>query len=105
VNPVPSTLARVLPGQEDNMLSQAALEIMAESRAEGMAQGISQGISQGMARGKADLLLRLMRRRFGALPSAVEQRVLSAEADDPDLWGESVLDARTVDDVLSSPRH
>lgn len=83
------------------MLSQAALEIMAESRAEGMAQGIS----QGMARGKADLLLRLMRRRFGSLPSAVEQRVLSAEAEDLDLWGEAVLDARTVDDMLSAPRH
>ena len=91
------------------MLSQAALEIMAESRAEGMAQGmaqgISQGITQGVAQGKADLLLRLMRRRFGTLPSAVEQRVLSAEAEDLDLWGEAVLDARTVDDMLSAARH
>jgi hypothetical protein len=92
-----ATLARVLPGQEDNMLSQAALEIMAESRAE--------GVAQGMAQGKADLLLRLMRRRFGTLPSIVEQRVLSAEADDLDRWGEAVLDAPTVDDVLSMSRH
>jgi hypothetical protein len=79
------------------MLSQAALEIMAESRAE--------GVAQGMAQGKADLLLRLMRRRFGTLPSIVEQRVLSAEADDLDRWGEAVLDAPTVDDVLSMSRH
>ena len=83
------------------MLSQAALEIMAESRAEGMAQGLSQGIS----RGKADLLLRLMRRRFDNIPPAIEQRVLMAEADDLDRWGEAVLDASTIDDVLSTPRH
>jgi hypothetical protein len=83
------------------MLSQAALEIMAESRAEGMAQGLSQGIS----RGKADLLLRLMRRRFDNVPPAVEQRVLMAEADDLDQWGEAILDASTIEDVFSPPRH
>jgi hypothetical protein len=96
-----ATLARVLPGQEDNMLSQAALEIMAESRAEGMAQGLSQGIS----RGKADLLLRLMRRRFDNIPPTIEQRVLMAEGDDLDRWGEAVLDASTIEDVFSTPRH
>ena len=85
------------------MLSQAALEIMAESRAEGMAQGISQGLSQGISRGKADLLLRLMRRRFDNVPPATEQRVLMAEADDLDRWGEAVLDACTIEDVLSTP--
>jgi hypothetical protein len=79
------------------MLSQAALEIMAESRAEGMALGIS--------RGKADLLLRLMRRRFDNIPPATEQRVLMAEADDLDRWGEAVLDASTIEDVFSMPRH
>jgi hypothetical protein len=87
------------------MLSQAALEIMAESRAEGMAQGLSQGLSQGISRGKADMLLRLMRRRFDNVPSAVEQRVLMAEADDLDQWGEAILDAGTIEDVFSPPRH
>ena len=83
------------------MLSQAALEIVAESRAEGMAQGLSQGVS----RGKADLLLRLMRRQFDNVPPAVEQRVLMAEADDLDQWGEAILGASTIEDVFSPPRH
>jgi len=74
------------------MLSQAALEIMAESRAEGMAQRLSQGIS----RGKADMLLRLMRRRFDNVSPAVEQRVLMAEADDLDRWARrSSMQARS----------
>jgi hypothetical protein len=64
------------------MLSQAALEIMDESRAEGMVQGIS--------RGKADLLLRLMRRRFDDIPPAVEQRIRSrGEAQAPRLLAQT----------------
>jgi hypothetical protein len=54
---------------------------------------------------KADLLLRLMRRRFDNVPPAVEQRVLMAEADDLDQWGEAILDAGTIEDVFSPPRH
>jgi hypothetical protein len=46
-----------------------------------------------------------MRRRFNNVPPAIEQRVLMAEADDLDRWGEAVLDACTIEDVLSAPRH
>jgi hypothetical protein len=75
----PATLAHGRPGQKDNVLSQAALEIMAKSPAEDMVQGIS--------RGKANLLLRLMRRRFDKIHPAIEQRVLMAELDHLDRWG------------------
>ena len=79
-----ATLAHGLPGQKDNVLSQAALEIMAKSPAKDMVQGPLQGIFQEIPRGKADLLLRLMRRRFDKIHPAIKQRVLMAEPDDLD---------------------
>ena len=46
-----------------------------------------------------------MRRRFDNIPPAVEKTVPMAEGDDLDRWGEAVLDAATIEDVLSTPRH
>lgn len=55
---------------------------MAKSWAEtSFAEGLEQGIEQGLERGRLDteqqLLLRLLRRKFGELPEAVEARVRS----------------------------
>jgi hypothetical protein len=62
-------------------------------------------LAEGMAKGKledrAETLLRLLRRRFGDLPAAIEQRVRSATIARLDLWTDRILDAATLDDVLS----
>ena len=59
------------------------LRSMAESRARGLAEGEARGLTEGEARGLAEgllvgrsMLVRLLAVRFGALPAALEARLL-----------------------------
>jgi hypothetical protein len=58
------------------------------------------GRAEGRAEAKAEMLLRLLRRRFPALPDDVEARVLAADGDQLDLWSERILDASDVESVF-----
>ena len=100
------------PGLKDRMMATAAetwmkqgkaegrAEGKAEGRAEGRAEGKAEGRAEGEARGKAEMLLRLMERRFGAVPEAVRAQVSAAPMADLDGWIDAILDARDVDEVF-----
>jgi hypothetical protein len=49
------------------------------------------------------LLLRQLRTRFGDLPAAVVSRIEAAELTDLERWGERILSARTLAEVLDGP--
>jgi predicted transposase YdaD len=51
------------------------------------------------AEGEAALLLRQMERKFNPLPESARQRVTSADAETLLVWGERVLDAKSLDEV------
>ena len=59
-----------------------------------------QYLRQGRAEGKAEVLARLLTRRFGSLPDTVTQRLKSAADDQLALWSDRVLDAPTLDSVF-----
>jgi hypothetical protein len=59
--------------------------------------------SEGCKAGECSLLLRLLRTRFGELPAAVVARVEAAELTDLERWGERILSARTLAEVLDDP--
>jgi hypothetical protein len=58
------------------------------------------GIAKGEIKGQADLLLRQIQKRFGAVDAAVEQRIRTAGADDLEAWSLNILDATTLEDVF-----
>jgi len=74
----------------------------AEGRAEGKAEGRAEGKAEGRAEGKAEILLRQLEARFGRLAPDAVNRVLTAAPPDLDRWAVQVLDARTIEEVLSS---
>ena len=88
--------ARKLMPQEEHVI-QTIGERMIE-------QGRLQGVAQGVAQEKVAVLERLLHRRFGSLPVAVEQRVRQAGAPALDAWLEQTLFARTLDEVFVQPR-
>ncbi len=74
---------------------------MLASRAEDWKrQWLQEGRLEGRLEGEAALLLRLLERRFGALPPGVRDRIAAADAAALETWGLRVLDAGSLDDVL-----
>ena len=69
-------------------------------RQEGLQAGRQEGLQAGRQAGEAALLLRLLERRFGALPETVEQRVLAADIAVLEAWGIRVLDAGSLEEVF-----
>jgi hypothetical protein len=63
-------------------------------------EGRAEGLTEGLVKGEAALLLRLLERRFGALPAGVRDRVAAADAAALETWGLRVLDAGSLEDVL-----
>ena len=89
-----------LPEQEDIMTGLAQ-----EFKDDWYKKGKTEGRAEGKAEGKAELLLRLLERRFGPLAQEEKKRVLHADADTLEHWGDrmfEVLDlaAVFVDDEL-----
>ena len=77
-------------------------EGMARGRAEGMAEGKVEGMAQGRAEGKAEMLLRQLQKRFEPVPETVQRRVLGASVEELEAWADAVLDASSIDGVLSA---
>ncbi|MCW8138080.1 MAG: hypothetical protein KIT58_04155 [Planctomycetota bacterium] len=91
------------------MASSFYQQILAEGEARGVAKGRAEGEARGEARGEAKagraILLRLLRRRFGA---TLPRRLLDAHLPDAsaaqlEAWAERVLTAERPEDVFARP--
>ena len=96
-------LREIVPDQEARIMSIAAEEWKAEGIQIGQAMGKAEE-SEGKAEGKADMLLRLLRRRFDSLPETVVAKVRNASEDQLNEWADNILDARTLDMVFSEAK-
>jgi predicted transposase YdaD len=74
----------------------------ADGRAEGRATGQATGQAEGLAKGRAELVVRQLALRFGALSNEVQARILAASIADLDAIGERLLTARTLQDALGA---
>ena len=60
----------------------------------------AEGRAEGLMQGKAETLLRLLERRFGAVPEDARTRILAAPVGDLDAWLDVILSASNLDDVF-----
>jgi hypothetical protein len=67
----------------------------------GIEQGIEKGIEQGIGRGEMMLLRRMLTKRFGKLPEAIEMRLSQASIADLELWGDRLLEAKTLTEIFN----
>jgi len=63
------------------------------------------GEKKGRQEGEAALLRRQLIRRFGALPAWAEECLAQASLEQLETWGDRVLDAATLAEVLGHPGH
>jgi predicted transposase YdaD len=76
-------------------------ESYAEGRREGEAEGRREGEAEGRHEGEAEVVLRLLRIRFGTLPEDVTARIKAADAETLLRWSERVLSAATLEAVFT----
>ncbi|KFB77375.1 MAG: DUF4351 domain-containing protein [Candidatus Accumulibacter sp.] len=55
---------------------------------------------RGKAEGEALALQKLLKKRFGAVPSDVLAKISAASLEQIDAWLDLVLDARSLDDIF-----
>lgn len=74
----------------------------------GLEKGMQQGLEQGMLQAQARMLrilARLLKQRFGDMPTWVTQRLEKANIDELEAWAEAVLSADSIDAVFRESRH
>jgi predicted transposase YdaD len=76
-------------------------QAVSEGLQEGMEKGMEKGMHRGIIQGEAALLLRQLERRFGPISLAARQRIAAADADVLLIYGERVLDAKSLEDVFA----
>ena len=66
---------------------------------------MNEGEQKGKQESHADMLSRLLVRRFGALPALVVERIKSASLAQLEAWFDGALDARALDEVFQDLPH
>ncbi len=90
--------------EKRNMLATRAERWIEQWKQEGLEAGRQEGLQvgrqEGLQAGEAALLLRLLERRFGALPGWATDRVRLADTETLEQWGLRIFDAGSLDDVF-----
>nr|VFJ44070.1 MAG: conserved hypothetical protein (putative transposase or invertase) [Candidatus Kentron sp. DK] len=94
-------IREVRPGEEGKMMSQFAQDIEKRVRESALREGMQQGMQQGRLEGEANLLLRILPRRFGPLPLEITERVHGADPNTIEIWADRMLDAKSLNEVFS----
>jgi hypothetical protein len=84
-------------------VSENLLEVrtmLATRAAEWRQQWRQEGRQEGRLEGEVAFLMRLLERRFGALPDTAKDRIAGADLPTLEEWGLRVLDAGSIDEVL-----
>ncbi len=88
----------------EDLLALVAKEVGDEIAEDAVTLGerlIEQGVQKGEQQGRRSMLLRLLRLRFGELPSPALARINAADMPQLDLWADRVLTAASLADVLA----
>ena len=86
------TLQRLVPDRKEQIVGFFRQPFYEEGRAAGREEGRTEG--------GANLLIRLLEKRFGALPVTRRQSILAADVQSIDAWAERVLDAPDLQSIF-----
>ena len=92
----------IQPEQEGVM--QITTSWMRRGLEQGLEKGLEQGLEQGLERGLArerNLIIRLIKRKLGAIDVALESRIMTLNIDDLERAGEALLDFSTGEDLTN----
>ena len=96
-----SAYASISKPAEETFMT-AAKQLIQEGHDQGLSQGLEQGLSQGLQAGQASALITILQQRFGELPDALIDKVISAPVEALERWMPRVLTAESASDVIAS---
>lgn len=102
-NAISYTVRRV-KGLDMDAVREAAREAAGAKADEVVMSTAQELIDQGVQQGERNILERLLRKRFGALPAAIRERLDAASGAQLKTWSERVLSAKRVEDVFAAPK-
>jgi hypothetical protein len=71
-----------------------------EALLRGKAEGKTEGKAEGIIEGQRDMLARMMAKRFGSLPTWVDDRIAHASPEQLELYLDAILTASCIEQVL-----
>jgi predicted transposase YdaD len=86
---------------DHQVIGPAIREGMQQGLKQGLEQGMKQGMQQGMQKGRREILRRLLEKRFGPLPNAIETRLSALSEAQLDEIALRLLDAGSLDELFS----
>lgn len=78
------------------------LSIEKIARQEGLQEGRQEGLQEGRRTEAIALLSRLLTKKFGALTPEWEPRLAAASLEQLEMWGETLLDATSLNAVFGN---
>jgi len=101
----PATLRAMIAQQIGRVAAEEIMTTADMLRSEGMREGERKGERKGKRegerKGKREVLLLLLRQRFGRLPATVTARIKSADTAELDTWLRRVVVTSSLDEVLA----
>jgi predicted transposase/invertase (TIGR01784 family) len=92
-------LTTLAPGTKEDIMTPAE-QWIAQGEARGVEKGRAEGRVEGRVEGLAEMFLRQLSLRFGKVPDSTAERIRRASETELMRWGERVLTARALDEVL-----
>ncbi|MEO5330202.1 MAG: DUF4351 domain-containing protein [Magnetococcus sp. THC-1_WYH] len=83
------------------MMSLFAQEMITKGKQEGHKEGHKEGRKEGRKEGEAALLLRLLQRRFGTVPTWANGKIANADLPTLEAWSLRFVDAQSLDEVFA----
>ena len=62
---------------------------------------LSQGREEGKVEGRAEMLIEMLGHRLGPVPEAVKMCISASVASEPEVWLDTVINAKSYADVLT----
>ncbi len=88
--------------ERKTMLAETVMEWTQQWKQQGLEQGLEQGLHRGNVEGSANVLERLLTKRYGPLPDDIHYRLHNATVDQLEHWADTFLDADTLAAVFVS---
>ena len=81
---------------------QKAMTLAEMAQERWLREGRTEGRTEGRIEGRIEVLERLLRRHFGELSPATQERLKSGTLDELDAWIDRAFDATSLDEVFES---